>query len=175
MKKRNKVIFLFIFLLFGNFQSYAQDKIKGNWKVISVKNLIPGSYYETKEESYDRLKSDSVCLSSEFKIISGKLLATTEDCQTDNCDLSNLKFKKIKILKNSKVEFDPFTKSKKVLKEDLTKIIDQNFSEKWIKVGYTDCPVGYGDFKMRIILINEKQIVLYNYFNAIVLEEIKSL
>ncbi len=165
------IFFLFVFQTRVQAQEHLGE-INGNWKVIEIRKLIPGSYYETKDEYNERLSKDSTCLSSGFIINELELIALTSECEIEDCDLTNFEIRNIKIVKYSRREIDPFTKKGKVLKDDMNQILGFDWEVERIKVGYTKCPTGYGDFTMKILFINKGKIVLYNYYNAMILEKI---
>lgn len=146
--------------------------LRGQWRITEIKSLMEGVVEESKEEYDERIYSTTKCLKSTIHISSDSIIVKGESCNLLACGIDTASIAEIAIVDGNDVE--DFGTDKKVSR-DLVKYLfgDNSNRENFIKVIYTDCPTFYGDFGLKIILIDPQTIVLFNYYNAYFLSKMK--
>lgn len=144
------------------------EAVVGYWKVNKIKSLLVGSIYLNAEDLEAEQLDEKQCLSSFFYITRDSIIAENSSCQFINCTIFSYESKMVTIVNDE--DSDPFMDDKLVSKTELEYLLEHSVSDKKLTVLYTNCPTGYGDFRLRILSINKNNIVLYNYYNAIFLE-----
>jgi hypothetical protein len=176
MKRLNKLFlihfcFLFIVCVSCTSQINSLNDLKGKWKVSKLQSLLPGTFNETKSEYKDRMNSLKACVGSNVYMSDTSIVFNEKKCSFFNCkDLSHEIFS-LSIVNDSQKEFDDDNiDEKKQISKSLIKLIDSNYTYSTVKAIFTDCPTGYEDYRVIILLLSPSKIAVFQYYNIIVLE-----
>lgn len=162
-----KYIFFIIFLISCSNKKEVLRQFEGNWKVKKIKSLIPGVYNGMEDD----LKTYNDCINSNVEIKNKSIIFEEKSCVFFNCNEITENFQVLKVIndKPKEISFHEISQNKKIGKILLDQI-DINLSQKEIKTIFTNCPTGYGNEKVKIFILNEDEIVIFQYYNFIVLE-----
>lgn len=176
MNRLNKLFlihfcFLFTICISCTSQVKSLNDLKGKWKVSKLQSLVPGTFNETKSEYNDRMNSLKACVGSNVYISDTSIVFNQKKCSFFDCkDLSQEIFS-LSIVNDSKNEFDDDNiDEKKQISKSLIKLIDSNYSHNIVKAIFTDCPTGYDDYRVKILLLSSSKIAVFQYYNIIILE-----
>ena len=165
--------FLFLVSVSCNSQVRKLNDLKGKWKVSKLKSLVPGTFNETKSEYNDRVNSLKACVGSVVYISNTSIVFDEKKCSFFDCKDLLQEFFSLSIINDSKNEFeDDNIVEKKQISKSLIKFIDTKYSLNKVDVIFTDCPTGYGDYRVKILLLSSNKIAVFQYYNIIILERL---
>jgi hypothetical protein len=152
-------------------QVKSLNDLKGKWRVNEVKSLIPGVYNESELEYNDRLNSLKQCKGSSVYISDTLISFEEKKCSFFECnDFTQEEFCLTVVDDlNEEISYDNIDHNKQIGKS-VIKLINANYSFNKINAIFTNCPTGEGESRVKILLLETNKIVIFQYYNIIILE-----
>jgi hypothetical protein len=169
----NLGISICILLMSGCASGEEFEKFYGEWRV--EKNVIfENTTGETEEEYYDRLRSEKYCLKSIFAIDSAGIRVAHHACYFLGCEKQYLKpiYKTVKIVEDNEYTLEEMGDEmvdSDIVGRKFVWQLDSTYTKPTLSFFDTKCSVDYGNSTLKICIISEDKIALYQGFNLIVL------
>ena len=170
MKNKN-LLFCILLLIFCCNNILAQNDINflyGKWKITDVKSLMPGSLNLSKSEYNQEIKDQNICTNSYVIIQKEGIKYGSKKCRYYDCLSTYFNIENYAILDKADVENLDW---KYFEKDEIKRLTNGTYSEKKLKVIETSCFIDYGSEKLKILVLNNRKIILYDFDLALVLKK----
>lgn len=169
----NKILTLVLIFLIGCSSIKAPGSLsgfEGIWSVVYVKSLLIGSIHESKTDYEERLDKRDKCLDDLILITNDSIYSKGRKCSFFSCSMPRVKLKSVKVV--DKLDEDELDDSRMISRDLVKYLLDKpNSDRSRFNVLYTDCPTGFGDHGLKIIILDRSRIILYDYYNAYLLKK----
>ena len=162
-----------ILFVSGSLQAQSLNSIFGDWEV--EKNFILEKVSgETAQEYNARIQKEKECTKAIFTIDVNGIRTTNTACDFFECDINLLRpgYKTVEVVEDNEYTFDALGNEmvdSNIIGRRFTKLLDKKYSKNTFSFFDTDCLIGYGNSTLKICIVNENRIGLYQDYSLIVL------